>query len=145
MSTMYKTPTFSSGKRDNLNSVYTTVQAGSGNWGSASVSVTSLTYSASVQTDLSTASIFNITANGGNLFLRNPVSGTNGSGYVWYIYQDSVGSRTITLDSKFKIPTSATTPIAWSVSAYYMDILAVKYDATKDVFLVVSIIPGYII
>jgi hypothetical protein len=103
---------------------------------------TTLTPQASVTTDLSTGNTFRITVTGSTM-LMNPTNATDGASYVWYIKQDGVGSHAITLGDKFVIPTTATTPLAFSVSANYMDIFATRADATLDKMYVISMIPGY--
>jgi hypothetical protein len=103
---------------------------------------TTLTPQASVTTDLSTGNTFRITVTGSTM-LMNPTNATDGALYVWYIKQDGVGSHAITLGDKFVIPTTATTPLAFSVSANYMDIFAARADATLDKMYVISMIPGY--
>lgn len=126
----------------NWDGVYTTVQTNSGGWVPGGKITTSLTYSPTAITDLSTGDIFTITLTG-NIFLDNPINGANGSMYLWRIKQDGVGSHTIGLGSKFKIPSSATTPLAWSTAASAMDIFSAECDTVEDKFYVVSMIPGY--
>jgi predicted secreted protein len=117
------------------------VASNSGSWGGSSVTVTTLSPMASVTTDLSTGDVFNITLTGATL-LMNPTNPTNGKGYIWYINQGS-GSHTITLGSKFIIPSTATTPLAWSTAASAMDIFAVRADTNTDKYYVVSMVGGY--
>lgn len=125
----------------NWNGTYTTVQTSSGTWGGGSVTVTTLSPALSVTTDLATGDVFNITLTGSTMFM-NPINAVNGKGYTWYINQGT-GSHTITLDSKFKIPSTATNPLAWSTAASAMDIFAVRADTDKQLFYVVSMVPGY--
>ena len=104
--------------------------------------VTPLTYAATLNTDASTGNLFRVTLTG-NVTLANPTNATDGKAITWEIKQDGVGSRTVTLGSKFVIPTNATTPLAWSTAANAMDILAVRYNAGADKFYVLSMVGGY--
>ena len=101
-----------------------------------------LTYASTLATDASLADVFRVTLTG-NVTLSNPTNAIDGKAIVWEIKQDSTGSRTITLGDKFVIPSSATTPLAWSTAANKTDILAVRYHSASDKFLVVSMVPGY--
>jgi len=78
-----------------------------------------------------------------DIVLQNPTNATNGFAYTFYLKQNGTGGNLITLGNKFKVPSSATTPLGWSTAANAMDILAVRYDSTADLFYVVSLIPGY--
>jgi hypothetical protein len=104
--------------------------------------VTTLTYAATVTTDASAASIFDLTLTG-NVTLGNPTNGVNGQTIRWRIRQDATGNRTVTLGNKFQIPSSATTPLAWSTAANAMDILAATYHAGRDRWDVVALVTGY--
>ena len=102
-----------------------------------------LTYAASTSTDVSLGTTFRLNLSG-NTVLKNPDNPTDGKSAIWWIRQHPVsGQNTVTLGSQFRIPTSATTPLAWSVSANYMDMLAAKYDVTTTKWYVISFIPGY--
>ena len=101
-----------------------------------------LTYASTVNTDASTADLFRLTLTG-NVILANPTGCPDGKAITWEITQGSGGSKGITLGNKFVIPSSATTPLAWSTAAGNTDILAVRYNASADKFLVVSLVPGY--
>lgn len=99
-------------------------------------------FSTSIPTDASTSDIFRVIADS-SVTLSNPTNCPDGKAITWEITQGSGGSKTITLDTKFVIPSSATTPLAFSTTAGKTDILAVKYNASADKFLVVSCVPGY--
>jgi len=103
---------------------------------------TSLTYASTLATDASLADVFRVTLTG-NVTLSNPTNAIDGKAITWEIKQDGTGSRTITLGSKFVIPSNATNPLAWSTAANAMDILAVRYNAGADKFYVLSMVGGY--
>lgn len=124
----------------NWQGTYTTVQSTSAKW--SAPTVTTLTNSTSVLTNALLGDIFNVTLTG-NVILANPTNFTNGQAITWWLKQDAVGSRTITLDGGFSIPRSATTPLSFSASANYMDMLAVRCDTSNNKFYVVSMVPGY--
>ena len=99
-------------------------------------------FSTSVPTDASNADIFRITADT-SVTIANPTNCPDGKAITWEITQGAGGSKTITLDTKFVIPSTATTPLAFSTVAGKTDILAVKYNATADKFMVISMVAGY--
>jgi hypothetical protein len=104
--------------------------------------VKSLSYESSVVTYLSEGHIFTVTMTG-NMELANPIGGIDGDFYTWRIKQDGIGGHSITLGSKFKLPSSVTLPLGWSTVAGAMDIFVVHYDSSADLFYVVSLISGY--
>jgi hypothetical protein len=101
-----------------------------------------LTYAATVTTNAASGDIFDLTLTG-NVTLANPTNPVDGKTVRWRIRQDATGSRTITLGNKFQIPSSATTPLAWSTAANAMDILAATYHAGRDKWDVVALVTGY--
>ena len=100
-----------------------------------------LTYAPVVTTDLSTGNLFKLVLTG-DVLLENPSNAVDGRTYMWWIKQDG-STRSITLGDKFVIPSSASTPLAWSSGSSKMDIFTVLYDGTEDKFYVVSLVPGY--
>ena len=96
-----------------------------------------------VATDAATADIFRITLTE-SVTLSNPTNVIDGQMITWWIAQDGTGGWDVTLDSKFDMPSSAA-PLVWSTAANKMDMLAVRYDASADLFRVISFIPGYTI
>jgi hypothetical protein len=100
-----------------------------------------LTDGASIATDASLSNTFRVIL-GGNRTLSNPTNPTDGQVITWEITQDGTGSRTLTLDSKFKFGSDLTS-ITLSTTAGVTDILAVKYNSTADKFRVVSFIRGF--
>jgi hypothetical protein len=93
-------------------------------------------------TDLTTGYLFTVTVTG-NMKIENPTGAIDGNSYTWWVKQDGVGGHAITLGTKFKIPSSATTPLAWSTAAGAMDMFVAQYDSDADLFYVVALIPGY--
>lgn len=120
---------------------YQTASGAVGRFG-ASPAVATLTYSATVATNAASGDIFDLTLTG-NVTLANPTNPVDGKTLRWRIRQDSTGSRTVTLGNKFQIPSSATTPLAWSTAANAMDILAATYHAGRDKWDLVALVTGY--
>jgi len=98
--------------------------------------------SSAVDTDASTGQIFDITLTQ-NITLNNPTNSVDGVTIRWRIQQDGSGGRTVALDTKFQIPSSASNPLPWSTSANVMDTLAATYHAGRDKWDVVAFVPGY--
>lgn len=103
--------------------------------------VVPLSFADPLVTDLTTGYVFTVTATAA-MKIENPTGGIDGNSYVWRVTQGGTGNNTITLGTKFKIPSSAGA-LAWSTAAGAMDIFVVQYDATADLFYVISMIPGY--
>jgi len=108
---------------------------------SAGKLVVSLDYADPLITDLTTGHVFKVTVTGA-MKIENPTGAIDGNAYMWMITQGGAGSHAITYGTKFKLPSSAS-PLSWSTAAGAMDIFAVQYDATLDLFYIVSMIPGY--
>lgn len=104
--------------------------------------IVGLTAGATVATDASAGEIFDLTLNQ-NVTLSNPTGGIDGKVIRWRIKQDATGGRTVTLGNAFRIPSSATTPLAWSTAAGAMDIFSAQYNSAASKWDVVSLIPGY--
>jgi hypothetical protein len=96
-------------------------------------------------TDATSCSIVTATCLG-NTLIENP-SWTNdpidGKTIRWKMSQDAVGGHTITLDTKFNIPSSASDPLPWSTGINKTDLLAATYDLTRDQWDVIAFVPGY--
>jgi len=78
-----------------------------------------------------------------NSTIANPTNGVNGRTYAWWIKQDGTGGWTVSLGTKFVVPSSATIPLDWDLTASKMTIFAAQYDSTADKFYVVSLVGGY--
>lgn len=63
--------------------------------------VVHLTDAANIQTDASAGSMFSVTLHG-NRHLANPTGLVPGGRYLWIVRQDAIGSRTLTLRSRFR-------------------------------------------
>lgn len=100
------------------------------------------TTSGSVASDVSTGQIFDITVNGSTT-LSNPTNSIDGVTVRWRITQGGSGSNAISLDTKFNIPSSASSPLPWSTGVGVTDILAATYDSGRDKWDIVAFVPGY--
>jgi hypothetical protein len=110
--------------------------------GSGSTTVVDLTFNTTINTDASSGDIFDVTLTD-NITLANPTNPINGKTLRWRITQDSTGSRSVTLDNKFNIPSSASSPLPFSTTANKMDTLAATYHAGRDKWDIVAFVPGY--
>jgi hypothetical protein len=95
-----------------------------------------------VNTDCSLGTIFDVTLTG-NVTFAAPTNPVDGMTVRWRVRQDGVGSRTVTLNGVFRIPSSGTSPLAWSTTASAMDVLAATYNATDTKWDIVAFVPGY--
>jgi hypothetical protein len=98
--------------------------------------------SSNVSTNVSLGQVFDVRLTG-NVTLDNPTNGIDGVTIRWRIKQDNIGGRTVTLDSNFVIPSSATTPLAFSTTANSIDILAATYYAADNKWHIIAFVPGY--
>jgi hypothetical protein len=98
--------------------------------------------SSAVDTDVSSGQIFDVTLTE-NITLNNPTNSVDGVTIRWRISQDATGGYSVTLDSKFNIPSSASNPLPWSTAANATDILAATYHAGRDKWDIVAFVPGY--
>ena len=98
--------------------------------------------SSTVSTDADTGQIFDVRLTG-NVTLSNPTNPTNGVTLRWRIKQDGSGSRTVTLDSAFKIPSSATDPLPFSTAPDTIDLLAATYNSATDKWDIIAFVMGY--
>lgn len=116
----------------------TTVEQGT------SSSVVSITPSSgTISTNCSLGRVFKVTITE-NSTIANPTNGVNGRIYTWWIKEDDVfGGWTISLGTKFVIPSSATNPLNWVTTVGKMNIFAAQYDSAADKYYVVSMIGGY--
>lgn len=96
------------------------------------VTMVTLTYGATVNTDASLSNTFYLAATG-NFTLANPTNLGSGGCYIWLIKQDATGSRLITFGAKFKFA-GGVAPLL-STAANALDRLVATYDATNDILL----------
>lgn len=101
-----------------------------------------LTYASTTNTDAALGCVFDLTLTG-NVTLANPTNPVDGQAVKWRIRQDATGGRTVALGSKFRIPATATSPLAWSTAASKLDIFAAIYNLADDKWDVISMVPGY--
>ena len=100
-----------------------------------------LTDAAAITTDASLGNTFSVTL-GGNRTLGNPTNPTADQKCLWKLKQDGTGSRTITLDTKFRLGTDMP-PIVLSTAANKIDYLGAMYNAADDKWDVIGFIKGY--
>ncbi len=100
-----------------------------------------LTDAATIATDASLSSIFKVTL-GGNRTLGNPTNPTAGQKVVWRFKQDGTGSRTITLDTKFRLGTDLTA-ITLTTTASKTDYMGAIYNSDDDKWDVVALVKGF--
>ena len=98
--------------------------------------------SSTISTDADTGQIFDVRLTG-NVTLSNPTNPTNGVTLRWRIKQDGSGGRTVTLDSAFKIPSSATDPLPFSTAPDTTDLLAATYNSATDKWDIIAFVMGY--
>lgn len=96
------------------------------------VTMVTLSYAATVNTDASLSNTFYLAATG-NFTLANPTNLGSGGCYIWLIKQDATGSRLITFGAKFKFA-GGVAPLL-STAANALDRLVATYDATNDILL----------
>lgn len=116
-------------------------QTGAVTIASGNPTVVSLSYAATLNTNASSGSIFDVTLTG-NTLIANPTNGVNGQTLRWRITQDGTGSRTVSLGNKFALPASVSS-LTFSTAANKTDILAATYHATRDKWDVVALVTGY--
>lgn len=104
--------------------------------------VVSLSFNTTIAVDAKTGEIFDITLTD-NITIDNPSNPTDGKTIRFRVTQDGTGGRTIALGTKFVIPSSATSPLAWSTLANKTDIFAATYHAVRDKWDIVAFVPGY--
>jgi hypothetical protein len=98
--------------------------------------------SGTINTPANSGQIFDITLSGSGL-LANPTSGIDGQTVRWRISQGGAGNRQLSLGNKFRVPSTATSPLPVSTASGAMDILAATYDSGRDKWDVVAFVPGY--
>lgn len=122
-------------------SVLSSVLGGGG--GPATTTVVELgSVSGAINTPANSGQIFDITLSGNGL-LANPTGGADGQTVRWRISQDGTGNRQLSLGNKFRVPSTATSPLPVSTASGAMDILAATYDSGRDKWDVVAFVPGY--
>lgn len=100
-----------------------------------------LTDAATITVDASLSNQFSVTL-GGNRTLGNPSNAFNGQCIMFSIKQDGTGSRTLTLDTKYRFGTDITS-LTLSATAGKADLLGVRYNLSDDKFDVISFVRGF--
>lgn len=117
------------------------IPSSGGGGGSGNPTVVTLTYSATLATNASTGSIFDVVLTGAAT-IANPTNGVNGQTLRWRITQDATGGRAVTLGNKFALPSSVPS-LTFSTAANATDILAATYHQPSDRWHVVALVTGY--
>lgn len=104
-------------------------------------SVVALTDAATIAVNAALGNQFTVTL-GGNRTLGNPTGAVNGQLLLFALRQDGAGSRTITLDTKFRFGADITS-ITLSTGANKTDYIGVRYHSSDDTFDVISFVGGY--
>ena len=104
--------------------------------------VVTLTPGATVPVVASAGSVFDLLA--GQIFtLNNPSEPTSGQKILFRIEQGGTGSYTITLDTKYRVPTDLT-GFLLSTAVGTMDILGFVYHLADDKWDMTGITKGYV-
>ena len=100
-----------------------------------------LTPGANVSVNAALGSVFDLSPVQ-NFQLDNPTNPVEGQKILVRILQDVVGTRVLTLDSKYRVPTDLT-GFLLSTAADTRDILGFVYDLTNDTWDMTGITKGY--
>ena len=109
--------------------------------GRLSVTPDTLTDAATIAVDASLGNNFTVTL-GGNRTLGNPTNAVDGQMLLFRIRQDGTGTRTLSLDTKYRFGTDITS-ITLSTAINKTDYLGVRYHASDDKFDVIAFVKGY--
>jgi hypothetical protein len=93
-------------------------------------------------TDASACDIVRVIYNGDGS-VQNPTNPVDGKTIRWMLTQDATGSRVITLDTKFHLPTSHVGALPWSTAPGATDLLAATYCSSRDQWDVIAFVMGY--
>lgn len=100
-----------------------------------------LTDAVNITTDSSLSNTFAVTLQG-NRTLSNPTNPTDGQRVTWRIKQDAVGTRTITLGTKFRLGTDIPV-VTLTVTILKTDYLTAVYNLVADTWDVVDFKRGF--
>lgn len=98
-----------------------------------------LTDAATIATDASLGSRFTVTL-GGNRTLGAPTNPREGQRCMWLLKQDATGSRTLTLNSAFHVPTGMT--VTLSTAAATVDAIEAVYSSFVSGWIVTNFLKG---
>lgn len=109
--------------------------------GRLSITPDSLTDASTITVDASLGNVFTVTL-GGNRTLGNPSNAVDGQKLLFRIRQDGTGTRTLTLDTKYRLGTTITsTTLTTTINK--TDYLGVIYHSGDDKFDVIAFVKGY--
>jgi hypothetical protein len=91
-----------------------------------------VTFSSAITIDAALGNVFDITATGN--FTLDITNMRDGQTILIRVRQDATGSRVWTLNSKFRLPGSSTSPLLLSTAASAKDHFVVTYDQTDNKF-----------
>jgi len=126
-----------------------------GTTGGGGSTVISVVYAATINVNASNAPsggtlIVQVGTLTGNVTLANPTSPTNRQKLEYVLKQDATGGRSLTLDTKFRIPSSSSlvSPITSAnnpdfTAANRKTRLMAEYDLADDKWDVIAFVPGY--
>lgn len=100
-----------------------------------------LTDAVLITTNAALSNSFAVTLQG-NRTLSNPTNSTDGQRVTWRIKQDAVGTRTITLGTKFRLGTDIPV-VTLTVTALKTDYLTAVYNLAADTWDVVDFKKGF--
>lgn len=100
-----------------------------------------LTDAATIATDASLGSYFTVTLQG-NRTLGNPTNMMDGQKVTWRFLQDAAGTRTITLDTAFRLGTDLTS-VSIGTGANKASYLSARYHLADAKWDVVELVRGF--
>ena len=128
---------------------------GGGSGGGGRATVIDANYAATLDIDASRSPnggslIIQVGSLTGNITLSNPTNPTNRQKLEYVFIQDAIGGHTLTLGSKFRLPSSSSlsSPVNSAnnpdfTAADAISILVIEYDELDDKWNVVAFVPGY--
>jgi len=105
------------------------------------VPVTLTPVGSDVNTNAALGTLFRVTLSTSST-LQPPTNAYDGQAVTWFITHGA-DNNVITLDTIFKIPASATLPLAFSTTTGLTDIFAARFDSVLNKWYVLSLVPGY--
>lgn len=94
-----------------------------------------------INTDANLGGIFDLTLAASGT-LANPTNGVDGQTCRWRISYNA-NNLPLNFGNKFKIPSSASTPLPISTTSGNMDLLGATYDQSRDKWDIIAFVPGY--
>jgi len=134
---------------------FTLLHYAGGGGGGGGITVASVVYSATVNVDASVAPsggtlVIQVGTLTGNVILANPTFPSNRQRLEYVLKQDATGGHTLTLGSKFRLPTSSSlvVPVTSANNPDYAAAnkktrLIAEYDLADDKWDVIAFVPGY--